>query len=183
MKKSDAEAISENFNEICAIFNVPPQMVAGLSQTRKLTRWQKFLGWFNDLIAIGAQPGPERISPLDLRAQFLRPAQPCAYCLLLLEHIEGAAFWSNFVYPQGASAQQIQDELVDYHSFLGNVAKVYMHITGGKISKQNTLAEDVIAVADEYTDELIDQSVADALEQYEAKRKRKTRRAKRGKRK
>lgn len=44
----------------------------------------------------------------------------------------------------------VKNELYDYSVFLQEVAKVYDHVTGGMISKQNTKAEAVIDEADEY---------------------------------
>jgi len=44
---------------------------------------------------------------------------------------------------------KVMRELHDYSILLENVPKVYMHITGGKISKPNTLAGAVIAEADD----------------------------------
>ncbi len=39
-------------------------------------------------------------------------------------------------------------ELSDYRAVIENVSEVYVHITGGRMSKPNYLAEDVIAEAD-----------------------------------
>jgi hypothetical protein len=69
--------------------------------------------------------------------------------------LQSADFWSNWVYPDGATPEQIQNELDDFHMVIGNVSKVYDHITKGRISKPNTLAEEVISVADDIVTELI----------------------------
>jgi len=71
-----------------------------------------------------------------------------------LRKIEAGDFWCNIVYPDGATPEEIQNELMDYHTILGEVSKVYDHVTGGMISKQNTLAREVIAMADEYYQKL-----------------------------
>lgn len=50
--------------------------------------------------------------------------------------------------------QRIADEMADFYGVVENVAKVYYHITNGRISKANTLAEVVMAVSDDiYTAE------------------------------
>ena len=82
------------------------------------------------------------------------------------EKIESADFWCNWVYPEGANPEQIQNELNDYHSFFEETAKVYEHITGGRISKVNTLAREVIAAADEYYENICEETIKDE-EEYE----------------
>jgi hypothetical protein len=77
-----------------------------------------------------------------------------------------AEFWKNWVYPEGATAEEVQAELSDYHMVLDEVAKVYGHVTGGKISKQNTCAEAVIAEADDYLNEIVKESVDEAVGDY-----------------
>jgi hypothetical protein len=78
-----------------------------------------------------------------------------------MERLKSAEFWNNWVYPEGATPEQIQNELQDYHELLGRVAKVYGHITHGRISKQNTLAEVVIEVADQCAQEEIDEALSE----------------------
>lgn len=63
--------------------------------------------------------------------------------------IRGAEFWTNYSYPGGATPEEIQNELLDYHQYLEETAKVYDHITGGLVSKQNTMAFEVISIYDE----------------------------------
>ena len=67
----------------------------------------------------------------------------------LKRRIESAEFWSNWTYPEGATAVDVQNELADFRMVMQEVSKVYDYITHGRISKPNTKAEDVIAVADE----------------------------------
>lgn len=59
-------------------------------------------------------------------------------------------FWRDIVMPDGKlDFDQIRRELHDYHDLLVEVPKVYDHITGGRISKPNTLASSVIGVHDD----------------------------------
>ena len=67
----------------------------------------------------------------------------------LKRRIESAEFWSNWTSPEGATAVDVQNELADFRMVMQEVSKVYDYITHGRISKPNTKAEDVIAVADE----------------------------------
>lgn len=69
--------------------------------------------------------------------------------------LQSADFWSNWVYPYGANPFQIQNELDDFHMVIGNVSKVYAHITKGRISKPNTIAEEVISVAEDVLQEIL----------------------------
>lgn len=80
---------------------------------------------------------------------------------ILKAKLSSANFWNNWVYPEGATAQQIQDELQDYHELMERVSIVYEHVTDGRISKQNTLAEVVCAVADD----VLEQQIKDAVEE------------------
>lgn len=60
--------------------------------------------------------------------------------------------------------EKIEAELSDYHFMMEQVPTVYMHITGGKMSKCNYYDHAVIAEADEYQNKLIDEAVQEALE-------------------
>lgn len=61
-------------------------------------------------------------------------------------------FWKSLcTNPDGSlNLDQIKRELHDFHTAMDNVGKVYCHITGNRISKINTLADAVIAEADEH---------------------------------
>ena len=50
-------------------------------------------------------------------------------------------------------------ELSDYYWLISSVSLVYDHVTGGRISKPNTLPEEVIAKADDYTRKLFDEEL------------------------
>lgn len=61
-------------------------------------------------------------------------------------------FWKEIVEnPDGSlNKDQVMRELSDFSTMIQQVAKVYYHVTGGKISKPDTMASAVICVADEY---------------------------------
>ena len=65
-------------------------------------------------------------------------------------------FWKPVVCNDDGTLNEdkVMRELHDYANFMDNVSKVYCHITNGKISKPNTLAEAVIAEADDSYAEL-----------------------------
>jgi hypothetical protein len=67
-------------------------------------------------------------------------------------------FWKGIVEnPDGTlNLDQVQRELFDFHTAMGEVGQVYDHITGGQISKVNTKASAVIAVADEHVNEIVE---------------------------
>lgn len=83
-----------------------------------------------------------------------------------------AEFWKNWVYPEGATAEQVQDELHDYRVLMENVPKVYDSVTGGRISKPMTKPEAVISEAEDHTARLVDEAVKEAGEQLAASRER-----------
>lgn len=68
---------------------------------------------------------------------------------LKLKEFEGKDFWTNWVYPDGAKPEEIQNELLDYYTFMEDVALVYDRITNGRISKPNTSAVAVISEFEE----------------------------------
>lgn len=59
---------------------------------------------------------------------------------------------------------QLARELADYWNLIGWTAEVYCHVTGDRISKPNTLPSAVISVADERTQELIDEEAGEAID-------------------
>jgi len=67
-----------------------------------------------------------------------------AVCGEIIKNMNAGDFWSNIVYPEGATPEQIQAELTDYITILNEVSIVYDHVTGGRISKPNTLSGAVI---------------------------------------
>jgi hypothetical protein len=75
-------------------------------------------------------------------------------------------FWSGQVYPEGATAEQVQAELTDYRTFMHETAIVYDNITRGRISKVNTLASVVISVAEECYQDDLQQALADEREAF-----------------
>jgi len=72
--------------------------------------------------------------------------------------LETADYWRD-VYPEGMTAEQVANELADYKMILENVSLVYCHVTGGRISKGNTLASAVIGEADAIMDSAIGEAV------------------------
>lgn len=83
---------------------------------------------------------------------------------------DSAEFWRDWVYPDGATAEQVQAELADYRAFMDNASEVYLHITNGRISKVNTLAEAVIGEADAVQADAIEEAVKEATEELERER-------------
>ncbi len=63
-------------------------------------------------------------------------------------------FWKSLVMIDGKwDFDAVMKELHDYHTALLEVPKVYMHITGGLLSKPTTMAEHVIGAFDERIDD------------------------------
>jgi hypothetical protein len=71
-------------------------------------------------------------------------------------------FWKPILFKRGKlNLSQLKKELFDYSQVMHEVSLVYDHITNGAISKPNTRHEDVIAVADDYVDELVAMEMED----------------------
>lgn len=65
------------------------------------------------------------------------------------------SFWKSIVETNGAlDPVKVRAELFDYHTLMQSAAKVYAHITGGKIGKVNTDPDVVCTVADDEYAEL-----------------------------
>jgi len=75
-------------------------------------------------------------------------------------------FWKPLVEnPDGTlNIDQIKRELHDFYFQMENTPKVFMHVTGDKVSKPNTFAEVVISLADELREEEIEEAVQNALQ-------------------
>jgi hypothetical protein len=68
---------------------------------------------------------------------------------------EAGEFWSGVFseITDKTEREKIAAELTDFHFMMDQVPQVYMHITGGRMSKTNYYAADVIAEADDYAQE------------------------------
>lgn len=67
------------------------------------------------------------------------------------ELTEQGEFWLPIIKPGGVwDYDAILTELADYRTLLAEVPLVYCHVTGGQISKPNTIASAVISEADAY---------------------------------
>lgn len=77
-------------------------------------------------------------------------------------------FWQSIVMPDGEwDLAQVKRELHDYRDLLHEVPLVYSDVTGGMISKPNTSASAVIAVADGKRDEWMLERVREEIEAIE----------------
>ena len=75
------------------------------------------------------------------------------------------SFWKEIVEKDGVlDLDQVKRELHDYHRMLGEVPKVYDHVTGGRISKPNTPASAVIAEHDDEVTRLCEEAAAEPKE-------------------
>jgi hypothetical protein len=83
---------------------------------------------------------------------------------------KNSEFWCNWVYPEGAKPEDIQNELNDYQMIMEYVSKVYCHITGGLISKPNTDPSSVIGATEEFYSE--DESLEETAKDLEIQRLR-----------
>lgn len=74
-------------------------------------------------------------------------------------------YWKDLVETDGQlDKDKVMRELADYYFMLEQVPKVYMHVSGGRISKPNTYAFEVIQQHDERREEDIQEAVDDSKE-------------------
>lgn len=73
-------------------------------------------------------------------------------------------FWKEIVERNGRlNKEQVKKELYDYSILLQEVPKVYYHLTGGRISKPNTLANEVISEAEH----IMSEEINEVIKEYE----------------
>lgn len=87
------------------------------------------------------------------------------------ERLKAADFWTNWVYPEGATPDLIQNELTDYRMVMDTATKVYDHVTGGRISKPNTHANVIIGEADARISDAINEAISEFEESLNIKLK------------
>lgn len=75
-------------------------------------------------------------------------------------------FWKGIVCNEDGTInlEQVKKELSDFYFVMGEVPKVYCHITGGSLSKLMYPSETVICVADDYMQGIIDRELKEAAE-------------------
>jgi len=77
---------------------------------------------------------------------------------------ENYKFWKEIIYKNGElDEEQVMKELDDYKMLLESVSIVYQEVTGGKVSKANTCASDVISVYNDHVEELVREGVIEEL--------------------
>ena len=71
-------------------------------------------------------------------------------------------FWRDLVEREDGNIDldAVQRELHDFGVLMENAAKVYCHVTDGRVSKLNTLPDSVIIMADDIIEERIAEAVA-----------------------
>lgn len=75
-------------------------------------------------------------------------------------------FWAPIVLRGGkVNLAQVKRELFDFRQVIESVPKVYLAVTGGRVSKPLTDPEVVIALANEATQQAIEEELADRAEQ------------------
>lgn len=72
-------------------------------------------------------------------------------------------FWKELIEDEDGNIDKdsMMRELNDYAFLLDEVPKVYMEVTGGRISKPNTYAYEVINVAWDYFEEVFNKGIKD----------------------
>lgn len=60
--------------------------------------------------------------------------------------------------------EQVKKELSDFSMLLSWVPRIYMHVTGGKVSKENTWPSVVMSLHDEHVNELVEEALRSELE-------------------
>ena len=73
------------------------------------------------------------------------------------------SFWRG-AYPEGATEQDILNELSDFEKLISSAHKVFYEVTGGRISKANTDPDAVLGEFRDFVEEQTDNAIHDHLE-------------------
>jgi len=76
---------------------------------------------------------------------------------LLNRQNKSADYWSNWVYPEGASPDDVQNELADFHDMIDRFECMLDHATGGRMSKATYTKDAMISAIDDHINELVDE--------------------------
>jgi hypothetical protein len=77
-------------------------------------------------------------------------------------------FWADIVAPDGAvQMDQVKRELHDFYRIMSDLPKLYMEVTGGRVSKPNTRVDVVMDFYEENIARRIAQELRDLAEQVE----------------
>lgn len=70
-------------------------------------------------------------------------------------------FWVSILYDETGklNLEQLKKELYDYSMLMNFVPKVYMEITGGRISKPNTFPSVVIAEFNDHVNRVVEEAI------------------------
>lgn len=71
----------------------------------------------------------------------------------------GKIYWPRVYGDRPLSPDEVAGELADYAHVLREVPKVYEAVTGGKLSKPNYFAQDVIAAFEDHLSEAVDTAI------------------------
>lgn len=77
-------------------------------------------------------------------------------------------FWAGLVEVDGVvDVEQVKKELYDFYVLMCEVPKVYMHVSGSRVSKPNTMAFEVISLSDEHCTQVVEEETKELREHIE----------------
>lgn len=83
----------------------------------------------------------------------------------LLAEKKAGAFWRGvFADDVKGDREQIERELSDFHFIMEQIPSIYMHVTGGLLSKPNYPASSVIQAADDHLARHANEAIREAME-------------------
>lgn len=94
----------------------------------------------------------------DLETQFLKRESAMFHWLQQTWKVQDAHY-QPLIERLTKEVEELEELQATIESIEHEVSRVYCHITNGKISKPNTCAEDVIAVSDDWTIELVEKEL------------------------
>ena len=139
-------------------------MTHATTDPRPLDPLGELLDAFEEAFAGGLDQDDAHTDDLDARLEAARAA--------IVAHVaaerEAARREAQEQPPPELLEKWMQNELSDYRMVLDHCTRIYSHFSRGRISKPNTLPEEVIAVAEEFDQHDIEEAVREALDDKRA---------------
>jgi hypothetical protein len=77
-------------------------------------------------------------------------------------------FWRDIVAPDGTvNLDQVKRELHDFRQIIKDLSRLYMEVTGGRVSKPNTDVGVVLDLAEEHCKRQVAQALRNLAEEWE----------------
>lgn len=170
---ANLEAAQESYAQLEVVSNSYLQDVDDLERTlRTVERWANHhaqhpnISAENALGVIQHHPAIRAITKGYADGVVPDTFNPYARIAVLEAQLSSAEFWKG-VYPKGWTVERVKNEMTDFHTLLDGIPSLYMHVTGGRVSKELTDKSVIKSLHDEHVTNLVEEAVAEWREEFE----------------